>query len=227
MAGRVDHAALAAMAAGEAQVDLEPRAIEQPLERLVILLAGQPAEGRVVALAHSKQDHLAGGVAAQLRAGEECGGHRIAVMHGAAPLRLGKGDRGPFLAGVDCIVDGARGGAQLLVVLGLVHGCFSFLFESDKQDICSAFVLQSAVADFWAIGPCNVGSSLRFSSRHRHMPHWQTPRRDHWALRRRPVRRSPVKLTKWTVDPHLLRETCQFKPRLSANHPLPTRSLAG
>ena len=46
MAGRVDDYAVAAGLAGDPQVDLVPRAIEQILKRLIIFLARQPAEGR-------------------------------------------------------------------------------------------------------------------------------------------------------------------------------------
>ena len=46
MAGRVDDYAVAAGLAGDPQVDFVPRALEQILKRLIILLARQPAEGR-------------------------------------------------------------------------------------------------------------------------------------------------------------------------------------
>lgn len=48
MAGRVDDYAVAAGLAGDPQVDLVPRAVEQILKRLIILLARQPAEGRLL-----------------------------------------------------------------------------------------------------------------------------------------------------------------------------------
>ena len=46
MAGRVDDYAVAAGSAGDPQVDFVTRAVEQILKRLIIYLAGQPAEGR-------------------------------------------------------------------------------------------------------------------------------------------------------------------------------------
>lgn len=46
MAGRVDDYAVSAISAGEPQVDLEARAVEQIFQRLEPVLARQPAEGR-------------------------------------------------------------------------------------------------------------------------------------------------------------------------------------
>ena len=48
MAGRVDDYALAAGSAGDPQVDFVTRAVEQILKRLIIFLARQPAEGRLL-----------------------------------------------------------------------------------------------------------------------------------------------------------------------------------
>ena len=48
MAGRVDDYAVAAGSAGDPQVDFVPRAVEQILKRLIIFLARQPAERRLL-----------------------------------------------------------------------------------------------------------------------------------------------------------------------------------